>query len=289
VRSAPASCRARRWPRASARARARTTSSRRARRSSRKARRLGGVTPPAALTSLAAELIELPGVVAVALGGSRATGTHRPDSDWDLGLYYRGAFDAAAVGGLGHPGYVSELGEWGPIVNGGAWLTVGDLPVDVLFRDLAVGEGGGRAAERGRFDVLPQNGYVVGAPTYLPVGELAVHRPLAGELPRPEFPAALAAAAPGRWRGRASVALMFAASHAKLADAVCCTGMLAGAVLCAAHARLAEQRAWVLNEKRLVERAGLDRAADVLAQPGDLAAAVEVVAEILEIEPLAAR
>jgi predicted nucleotidyltransferase len=26
-------------------------------------------------------------VVAVALGGSRATGTHRPDSDWDFGLY----------------------------------------------------------------------------------------------------------------------------------------------------------------------------------------------------------
>lgn len=32
----------------------------------------------------------LPGIRAVVLGGSRARGTHRPDSDWDLGLYYRG-------------------------------------------------------------------------------------------------------------------------------------------------------------------------------------------------------
>ena len=33
--------------------------------------------------------------------------------------------------------------------------------------------------------MLTQNGYIAGAPTYLPVGELAVNRPLMGELPRP--------------------------------------------------------------------------------------------------------
>jgi predicted nucleotidyltransferase len=27
--------------------------------------------------------------MAVALGGSRAAGTQRPDSDWDFSLYYR--------------------------------------------------------------------------------------------------------------------------------------------------------------------------------------------------------
>ncbi|HEY8473810.1 MAG TPA: nucleotidyltransferase domain-containing protein [Natronosporangium sp.] len=36
-------------------------------------------------------------MVAVALGGSRATGTHRPDSDFDLGLYYRQPLDTAAL------------------------------------------------------------------------------------------------------------------------------------------------------------------------------------------------
>ena len=39
------------------------------------------------LTDLADRLYTLPGVEAVTLGGSRAEGTHRVDSDWDLALY----------------------------------------------------------------------------------------------------------------------------------------------------------------------------------------------------------
>src|SRR5699024_298100 len=34
------------------------------------------------------ELDGLPGVVGIVLGGSRARGTHRPDSDIDIGVYY---------------------------------------------------------------------------------------------------------------------------------------------------------------------------------------------------------
>ncbi len=45
------------------------------------------------IETLVPRLAELPGVVAVALGGSRALGTARLDSDWDIGLYYRGRFD----------------------------------------------------------------------------------------------------------------------------------------------------------------------------------------------------
>lgn len=38
----------------------------------------------------------------------------------------------------------------------------------------------------------------------------------------------------------------------------------------AAHARLCEQRAWVLNEKRIVERAGLERVQPLFRQvPGN--------------------
>jgi hypothetical protein len=231
------------------------------------------------------------------LGGSRADGTHRPDSDWDVGVYYRSSgpgFDPGAVRGLGRPGYVSGLGEWGPIMDGGAWLTVDGIAVDVLFRDLDRVEGWLADAEDGRFAVLTQNGYVVGAPTYLPVGELATCRPIAGApLPRPAFPDRLAAAAPARWEGRAAVALMFAAMHADAGDTVPCGGMLAGAGLCAAHARLCARRAWARNEKRLVERAGLDALQPLLARPGassaELRATVEAVAGVLGIEPLRAR
>jgi Nucleotidyltransferase domain len=249
-----------------------------------------------AVAGLADELAALPGAVGVALGGSRATGTHGPDSDWDLGLYYRGTrrpLEPGDLGRLGHPGYVSALGEWGPIMNGGAWLTVSGLAVDVLYRDLDVIEAWSEEAKAGRFEVLTQNGYLAGAPTYLPVGELALCRPLRGALPKPGFPAALAEAADARWRGRAAVCLMFAGAHARAAESVGCAGMLAGAVLCAAHARLAQRREWVLNEKRLVRRAGLEATEALLARPGATRAALQAttsaVAAALGIEPLAAR
>jgi predicted nucleotidyltransferase len=95
----------------------------------------------AVLDVIVPRLVTLPGVVAVVLGGSRARGTERPDSDWDIGLYYRGDFDARLIAGLGFPGHVAQPGEWGRIVNGGAWLSVDGEPVDVLLRDLDVVEG----------------------------------------------------------------------------------------------------------------------------------------------------
>jgi predicted nucleotidyltransferase len=248
---------------------------------------------PEPVASVASELAGLPGVTSVVLGGSRANDTHRPDSDWDLGVYYRGALDPGDVRRLGHSGYVSELGEWGPIMNGGAWLTVEDTPIDVLFRDLDVVERWLADAERGRFEVLVQNGYVVGAPTYVPVGELAINLLLSGELPRPEYPEPLAAAAAERWHGRAGVSLMFAEIHAAAGDATACAGMLADAVLSAGHARLAERHQWALNEKRLVERAGLTEVQPLLAEPGatsaELAATVAAVAGALGVPPLSAR
>jgi hypothetical protein len=138
-----------------------------------------------------------------------------------------------------------------------------------------------------------QNGYVVGAPTYVPVGELAVNLPLSGELPRPDYPEPLAAAAAERWHGRAAVSLMFAEIHAAAGDPTACAGMLADAVLSAGHARLAERHEWVLNEKRLVERAGLAKVQPLLAAPGatsaGLAATVAAVAGVLGVPPLSAR
>ncbi len=50
---------------------------------------------------------------AVTLGGSRATETHRADSDWDFAIYYQGRFDPADLRATGWPGEVSEIGGWG--------------------------------------------------------------------------------------------------------------------------------------------------------------------------------
>jgi Polymerase beta, Nucleotidyltransferase len=70
---------------------------------------------------VADRLAGLSEVRAVTLGGSRASGTHRPDSDWDFAVYYRGSFDPAGLRGLGWPGEVFEIGGWGGgVFNGGA-------------------------------------------------------------------------------------------------------------------------------------------------------------------------
>jgi Nucleotidyltransferase domain len=251
---------------------------------------------PSPVANLVTELAGLSGVVAVVLGGSRATAAHRPDSDWDIGIYYRGSqqpLDPDELRRFGHQGYISALGEWGPIMHGGAWLTIEGTTIDVLFRDLDLVERWLDDARHGRFEIVTQNGYIVGAPTYLPVGELAICQPLIGQLPRPAFPDALAAAAPSRWEGRAAVSLMFAETYAELADSVCCAGMLTEAVLAVAHARLARRREWVLNEKRLVERAAVQATQPLLACPGSsstqLLATTVAISTILAIRPLTAR
>src|SRR3954471_5857863 len=102
-------------------------------------------------------LAALPWIRAIALGGSRARGHERPDSDWDLGLYYRSSAgdrpQAADLRELGYEGYVVEVGEWGRLMNGGGWLTVDGVRVDVLYRDLDAVEHWIRQAEAGRFEV----------------------------------------------------------------------------------------------------------------------------------------
>jgi predicted nucleotidyltransferase len=213
------------------------------------------------LDGAADRLAGLPAVRAVALGGSRAAGTHGPDSDWDLAVYYRGPdFDPADLRAIGWPGEVSEIGGWGGgVFNGGAWLTIEGRRVDVHYRDLDVVEHEWAKAREGRFHVEPLLFHLAGIPSYLVVAELAINRVLRGTLPRPEsYPERLRASAAERWHGTARATLAYAkANHAPKARLTEVAGSLAVAATQAAHAVLAARGEWVTNEKRLLERAGL--------------------------------
>jgi predicted nucleotidyltransferase len=223
----------------------------------------------AVLDVIVPKLVSLPGVVAVVLGGSRARGTHRPDSDWDIGLYYRGGFDAGLVAGLGFPGHVAQPGEWGRIVNGGAWLSVEDEPVDVLLRDLDVVDGWWADAQAGRFEIDNVEGHIAGLPTYTPVGELAICRVLHGRLPRVTYPDALREAAGRRWRWNGAFSLAFAEKYAARGDVTLAAGTMARATAQTAHGVLAERGEWVLNEKGLVDAAGLGNAHAIIGRCAD--------------------
>jgi hypothetical protein len=216
---------------------------------------------------IATRLAAIRGVVAVTLGGSRATNTAAEDSDWDFGLYYRGRLDPADVLALGWPGRVFAPGEWGRIVNGGAWLTIDGTKVDLIYRDLDEVLRWTEAAEEGRFEIQREVGYVAGIATYVLAGELALGRVLTGELPRPLFPPKLRQTAPVAWFRLSAGALHFAEVHASRGDRTACLANLCQAALAAAQGRLAAAGQWMLNEKRLVERAGLVSVQERLGQP----------------------
>jgi predicted nucleotidyltransferase len=93
--------------------------------------------------SLTAQLSAIPRVAAVVLGGSHARGQARPTSDIDLGLFYRdeAPFSIERVRELarevtGADPVVTDFFEWGPWVNGGAWLTIAGQRVDFLYRSI---------------------------------------------------------------------------------------------------------------------------------------------------------
>ncbi|GHH73970.1 DNA polymerase subunit beta [Streptomyces sulfonofaciens] len=213
-------------------------------------------------------LAALPAVEAVALGGSRAQGTHGPGSDWDLAVYYRGSFDPAGLRALGWPGEISEVGGWGGgIFNGGAWLTVDDRRVDVHYRDLDVVEHELAEARAGRCHWEPLMFHLAGIPSYLVVAELAVNRVLRGRAPRPgAYPEPLRRTAPGMWHGRAAATLHYARhNNAPRGQLTEVAGAVATAAAQSAHAVLAARGQWVTNEKTLLERAGLREVDAVIA------------------------
>ncbi|MER6407227.1 nucleotidyltransferase domain-containing protein [Streptomyces viridosporus] len=234
------------------------------------------------LERTADRLAALPGVRAVTLGGSRAQGTERPDSDWDLAVYYRGSFDPDDLRAVGWEGEVSAIGGWGGgVFNGGAWLTIDGRRVDVHYRDLEVVAHELAEAEQGRFRVEPLLFHLAGIPTYLLVAELALHRVLRGELPRPAaYPRALRETAPPRWHGTAAATLAYArAGHAPEGALTQVAGSIAVAAAHTAHAVMAARGEWVTNEKGLVARAGLG---DVDTLLEGLKSSPDVLARVVE-------
>ncbi|WP_369207976.1 nucleotidyltransferase domain-containing protein [Streptomyces sp. PU-14G] len=222
------------------------------------------------LGHVADRLAALPAVQAVTLGGSRAQDAHHPDSDWDFAVYYRGAFDPAALRAVGWEGQVSEVGEWGGgVFNGGAWLTVDGRHVDVHYRDLDVVEHQTAEARAGRFHWEPLMFHLAGIPSYLVVAELATGQVLSGDLPCPAYPEALRASAPPVWRDKAALTLQYAlGAHVPRGQVTEVAGALATAAAQTAHAVLAARGEWITNEKRLLARAGLREVDTLLAALG---------------------
>ncbi|KZC95619.1 nucleotidyltransferase domain-containing protein [Clavibacter tessellarius] len=245
-----------------------------------------GLDDDAFLEHVVDALASVPGVRGVALGGSRAQGVARPESDWDVAVYYRGSFDPDGLRALGWPGSLSPRGGWGRIFDGGGALHVDGRTVDVHYRDLDMIDAVHEEALAGRFAIERLLFHQAGLPSTILLAELGVNRALRGEVPAFEYPAALRASAPGIWWEHAALTLHYAreghARHGRIAQ---CAGLLAEASCQAAHAILAHRGEWITNEKQLLTRAGL-RGVDAVvagmgAESADLLRAADAVEDLL--------
>jgi predicted nucleotidyltransferase len=241
-----------------------------------------GVEDPAFEALIVSELAALRGVLAVTLGGSRAQGTHRPESDWDYAVYYRGVFDPGTLRAKGWAGQVSEVGGWGGgVMNGGAWLTIDGRRVDVHYRDLDEVEHWCAEAAAGRFKKELLLFHAAGIPTYVVMAELATNRVLAGELPRPSYPGLLATNAGRRWHNDALASLGYAsAALGNRGDVAVALANASRGLIEAAQSVLASQEQWVLNEKGIVTRSGLAEDMGLLLAATDTRALQAAIAAI---------
>jgi hypothetical protein len=96
------------------------------------------------LNNIVADLKQIENIMAIVLGGSYAMGTATDASDLDIGIYYyeKKPFsldDIRSVAkkyAINNDLTVTGFYEWGPWVNGGAWIETASRKVDFLYRNI---------------------------------------------------------------------------------------------------------------------------------------------------------
>ena len=232
--------------------------------------RVGGVDLGPRIVDMAREVAQVPGVAAVVLGGSRARGTHRADSDIDIGIYYTDAerLDLARLNRVAsdlddahRSDIVCAPGGWGPWVNAGGWLRVDGVTVDWVLRDLGRVEQVLREGHAGIVRIDAQAGHPFGFVSAICVGEVAACQPISdpqGQLQRlrsiaSTYPEALARGIVDAAFWEVGFNLSLAEKALSRADATYLAGCAFRAVTGLALCLHALNRAHWLNEKGAVE------------------------------------
>ena len=143
--------------------------------------------PDPLLERVSAALATVPGVIAVALGGSRATGAAHASSDTDIGLYFSECFglDVERLRNVVRSlvdepaaAQVTDVGGWGPWIVGGGWLTIGAMKVDLLYRPIESVERVIGDSLEGRVSMDYQPGHPHGFCSAIWMGKVALCQPL---------------------------------------------------------------------------------------------------------------
>jgi predicted nucleotidyltransferase len=222
--------------------------------------------PDPFLERVVPDLAAVPGVVALTLGGSRATGAAHASSDTDIGVYFservgldierlrdvlRSLVDEPAAA------QVTEVGGWGPWIVGGGWLTISGQKVDLLYRPVESVERVIGDCREGRVSMDYQPGHPHGFCSAIWMGEVALCRPLSdptGALARLR---AMTVPYPDRLREalirRFQWEIFFSIENAQTAlpkgDETYIAGCVFRSLACAAQTLFAVNRRYLINEK----------------------------------------
>jgi predicted nucleotidyltransferase len=224
------------------------------------------------LQRIVQRLADVDGVAAIVLGGSRARGTAHETSDYDLGLYFSAdrALDTdqlleAVKGLVDEPdaAQVTPVGEWGPWIVGGAWLTVARRKVDLLYRNVEAVTAVIASCRAGEITMHYQPGHPHGFCSAIWMGEIALcevlHDPqgiiAALKTRTVPYPAPLGDALIRRFAWE----ILFAIENGELAAARDEQTHMAGcayrALACVAQVLFALNGRYLINEKGALEEA----------------------------------
>jgi hypothetical protein len=243
-------------------------------------------TPDPLLEHFVPALAAVPGVVAIALGGSRATGAAHASSDTDIGLYFsaRGGLDVQRLlevvkDLVDEPAaaQVTEVGGWGPWIVGGGWLTIAGKKVDLLYRPIESVETVIRDCREGRFSMDYQPGHPHGFCSAIWMGEVALCRALSdpeGALAQLKaktvpYPDGLREALIRRFQWEVQFSIENAHTAIPKGDETYIAGCAFRSLACAAQVLFAVNRRYLINEKgALAAAARLPLTVDDLAERG---------------------
>jgi hypothetical protein len=229
------------------------------------------MTDPVLIRILPA-LREVPGVAAVALGGSRAKGTAVEASDYDIGLYYSTAkpIDTDRLSQVARTlvdppdaAEVTAIGGWGPWIVGGAWLVIGERKVDLLYRNLDDVAAVIESCGSGEITMHYQAGHPHGFCSAIWMGEVALCRPLHDEggalaalkAKTTPYPSPLRESLIKRFQWEVLFAIENAEIAAARGEQTHIVGCAYRALACLAQVLFALNERYLINEKGAVQEA----------------------------------
>jgi predicted nucleotidyltransferase len=260
------------------------------------------------LKYLVVALSQIPGIVAVVLGGSYARGTQRETSDLDLGLYYMEAapFSLAEIKRLAtdisarEAPVVTHFYEWGPWVNGGAWIQTEAGKVDFIYRNLDQVRQIIAEAQQGiihhDYDQQPAYGFYsviylaetdVCSPLHDPHAQIANLKDQVAI-----YPAKLKQRMIIDWLWQAEFSLIHAVNFAAAGDVYNTVGCLTRIAASLTQALFALNETYFISDKKVIEAIGrfsilppsfVEQVTDILAQPGQTTAALSHTVARLKI------